>query len=126
MKRDRIGRLLLTLVAVASTGCPVARAGDAGSDGAEVRLAPTRHPGGIWKASVPPVGMKAEFDGHDPIGLASGAVIKADCSLNWIDPDTRKLYCFSSATSQSYFQDWPKRNIERAARKWQARSAGGS
>jgi hypothetical protein len=126
MRRDRIGRLLLTLITVASMGCPLARAGDPGGDGAEVRLAPTRHPGGIWKASVPPVGMKAEFDGHDPIGLASGAVIKADCSLNWIDPDTGKLYCFSSATSQSYFQDWPKRNIERAARQWQARSAGGS
>lgn len=92
----------------------------------EVRLAPVRHPGGIWKASVPPVGMSAEFGGYDPIGLATGAMIKADCSLNWIDPDTHKLYCFSSATSQSYFQDWPKRNIERAARTWQSRAAGGS
>ena len=117
--------LLLVLLAGAS-GLSVARAADNDSVGGEVRLAPTRHPGGIWKASVPPVGMKAEFGGHDPIGLASGAMIKADCSLNWIDPDTRKLYCFSSATSQSYFQDWPKRNIERASRQWQERSVGGS
>jgi hypothetical protein len=58
--------------------------------------------------------MKAEFEGHDPLGLAAGAKIKADCSLNWVDPDTHKLYCFSSATSQSIFQDWPKTNIERA------------
>jgi hypothetical protein len=90
------------------------------SDGAkrEVRQAPARHPGGIWKAAVPPNAMLAEFGGHDPIGLAAGAKIKADCSINWTDPDTAKLYCFASATSQSYFQDWPKRNIERAGRAW--------
>lgn len=86
---------------------------------AEVRTAPARHPGqGIWKAAVPPVNMKAEFEGHDPLGLAAGTKIKADCSLNWVDPDTRRLYCFNSATSQSVFQDWPKRNIERASRAW--------
>jgi hypothetical protein len=85
----------------------------------EVRTAPARHAGpGIWKAAVPPVGMKAEFDGHDPLGLAAGAKIKADCSLNWLDPDTGKLYCFNSATSQSIFQDWPKRNIGRAIEAW--------
>ncbi|MFN3623023.1 MAG: hypothetical protein ACK4TP_03085 [Hyphomicrobium sp.] len=93
---------------------------------AEVRLAPARHPGGIWKAAVPPAGMRAEFDGYDPIGLASGAMIRADCSLNWVDPDSGKLYCFSSATSQSYFQDWPKKNVERAARTWRLRANGGS
>ena len=86
---------------------------------AEVRTAPARHPGtGIWKAVVPPVHMKSEFEGHDPLGLAAGAKIKADCSLNWVDPDTRKLSCFNSATSQSIFQDWPKRNIGRASRAW--------
>jgi hypothetical protein len=97
------------------------------SAGTEMRTAPARHPGtGIWKAAVPPVSMKAEFDGHDPIGLASGAKIKADCSINWIDPDSRKLYCFSSATSQSYFQDWPKRNIARATKAWLSQSRPGS
>ena len=109
-------RRLLALAAFASlfAGAAVAETVDS-----EVRLAPARHPGGIWKATVPPVHMKAEFGAHDPIGLASGALIKADCSLNWIDPDTHKLYCFASATSQSYFQDWPKRNIERAGRAWE-------
>ena len=70
--------------------------------------------------------MKAEFEGHDPLGLAAGTKIKADCSLNWVDPDTRKLYCFNSATSQSVFQDWPKRNIERASRAWQKLGQPGS
>jgi hypothetical protein len=94
---------------------------------AEVRTAPIRHAGpGIWKAAVPPVQMKAEFEGHDPLGLAAGTKIKADCSLNWVDPDTRKLYCFNSATSQSVFQDWPKRNIERASRAWKRLGQPGS
>lgn len=68
--------------------------------------------------------MKAEFDGHDPLGLAAGARIKADCSLNWIDPDTGKLYCFASATSQSIFQDWPEDNIEKARKAWKSLAAG--
>lgn len=89
----------------------------------EIRTAPVRRAGdGIWKAAVPPAHIKAEFDGHDPLGLAAGAKIKADCSMNWIDPDTGKLYCFSSGTSQSIFQDWPKRNIERASKGWESLS----
>lgn len=100
---------------------------DAAAAEADVRTAPARHPGtGIWKAAVPPAHMKAEFDGHDPLGLAAGAMIKADCSLNWVDPDTRKLYCFSSATSQSVFQDWPKSNIERASKGWDKLTRSGS
>jgi hypothetical protein len=113
-----------TLAGVAIFATGAAYAESTVGDGA--RTAPIRHGGGIWKAVVPPNAMQAEFGGRDPIGLASGAKIKADCSLNWIDPDTHKLYCFSSATSQSYFQDWPKRNIERAGRAWHELAAGGS
>ncbi len=39
--------------------------------------------GGIWKAAVPPASMAGEFDSLDPLGVAAGAKIKADCSLNW-------------------------------------------
>ena len=43
---------------------------------------------GIWKAVVPRPGtMKGEFDNNDPIGLYAGVKIKADCSLNWTNPD---------------------------------------
>jgi hypothetical protein len=77
-------------------------------------------PDGIWKSATPRHGMKGEFDNHDPIGLAAGAAIKADCSLNWIDPDDRKLYCFNSATSVEYFRAWPKSNIRRARASWEA------
>lgn len=73
---------------------------------------------GIWKSAVPPGGMKGEFNNHDPVGLATGAKIKVDCSLNWPDPDTGKIYCFNSPTSLVYFLDWPKRNIEKAKKGW--------
>lgn len=115
-----ISAALLSLCIASS----VAIAADAATpDG---RTAPARRKGiGIWKAAVPPAHMKAEFQGHDPLGLAAGTKIKADCSLNWVDPDTHKLYCFSSATSQSIFQDWPKRNIERARKVWEGDASAG-
>ena len=79
----------------------------------------TSHGGeGIWKAAVPPVAMQGEFDDLDPLGVAAGARIKADCSLNWIDPDDGKRYCFSSGTSLEYFLDAPRANLVRARAGW--------
>jgi hypothetical protein len=74
--------------------------------------------GGIWKAAVPPHQMKGEFDSFDPIGIAAGARIKADCSINWVDPDDGARYCFSSGTSLEFFQDDPKASIARARAGW--------
>jgi hypothetical protein len=75
---------------------------------------------GIWKAAIPGVGsMKGEFDNNDPIGLFAGVAIKADCSLNWTDPDDHKLYCFSSATSLVFFLDSPAHYLESARESWQ-------
>jgi len=73
---------------------------------------------GIWKAVVPPTPMKGEFDDFDPIGLAAGARIKADCSINWIDPDDGERYCFSSGTSLEFFLDHPHLSIARARAAW--------
>ena len=74
---------------------------------------------GIWKAVSPVSGsMHGEFDSNDPLGLAAGAKIPADCSLNWIDPDFGKLYCFSSATSLVYFLDSPRAFLARARKNW--------
>jgi hypothetical protein len=73
---------------------------------------------GIWKWVVPPVKMKGAFDDNDPMGLAAGKAIPADCSINWTDPDTHKLYCFSSATSLVYFLYAPHTNIARATKGW--------
>ena len=78
----------------------------------------TARGGGIWKAAVPPRPMKGEFDSLDPLGVSAGARIKADCSLNWIDPDDGKRYCFSSGTSLEFFLDRPQFNLERAQAGW--------
>jgi hypothetical protein len=79
--------------------------------------------GGIWKAAVPSKPMKGEFDSLDPLGVAAGARIKADCSLNWINPDDGKLYCFSSGTSLEFFLDKPQANLERARAGWRKLTA---
>ena len=75
---------------------------------------------GIWKSVVPPVKMKGGFQDHDPIGLVAGKLIPADCSINWIDPDTHKLYCFTSATSLVFFLDSPQEYLSKAEKNWRA------
>jgi hypothetical protein len=71
------------------------------------RAQPGANDVGIWK-SYAPHGIHGEFHNYDPVGLMAGSLIHADCSINWRDPDTGKLYCFASGTSFNYFQDWPK------------------
>jgi hypothetical protein len=76
---------------------------------------------GIWKAVSPRDGsMHGEFDSNDPIGLAAGVRIPADCSLNWVDPDFGQRYCFSSATSLVYFLNSPRAFLARARKTWSA------
>ena len=73
---------------------------------------------GIWKAVVPPVAMHGEFANHDPLGVAAGVAIATDCSINWVDPDAGKLYCFSSATSLVVFLDAPHAYLKQARARW--------
>src|ERR1700680_4750489 len=89
---------------------PPARAG-----GAPPAPAPS---GEMWKASVPPKPMRGEFKSLDPLGIAAGARIKADCSLNWVNPDDGKLYCFASGTSLEFFLEQPQAHLERARAGW--------
>lgn len=109
----RVRRAALLLLV--SAGAAALGARTAAADGA---VAPRVPSGGIWKAAVPKRPMRAEFDGFDPVGVAAGARIKADCSLNWVDPDTGKRYCFSSGTSLEMFLEMPQRNIARARVAW--------
>ncbi|HVO48994.1 MAG TPA: hypothetical protein VMT29_21935 [Steroidobacteraceae bacterium] len=119
-------RVVQVMLAASLVGSPVAPAVDATASG----VAPGSLPGatssdparaGIWKAVVPPTGsMQGEFDGNDPIGLSAGVLVPADCSINWVDPDTRKLYCFSSATSLVFFQTAPHTYLEQARRSWRS------
>ena len=85
---------------------------------------PVKRDEGIWKAVVPPRSMRGEFDSFDPVGVAVGAKIKADCSLNWVNPDDGKLYCFSSGTSLVYFLDRPHASIQRAREGWRKLTLG--
>ena len=104
--RHRPSCMILAIIGtlIASTAT---RAGESGALAA-------RHEGiGFWKAYTPQ-GFKGELDSYDPIGLIGGALIKADCSINWRDQDG-KLYCFASGTSLVYFQDLPKANIRKAS-----------
>lgn len=79
---------------------------------------------GIWKAAIPPAGsMHGEFDSNDPIGVTAGERIYADCSINWVDPDDRRLYCFSSATSLVFFLEAPQDFLRRARKQWRQLSA---
>jgi hypothetical protein len=74
---------------------------------------------GVWKSLVPTPGtMAGEFQNNDPLGLAAGAEIKADCSLYWIDPKDQKMYCFSSGTSMETFLDSPQTYIAQARKAW--------
>ena len=63
--------------------------------------------------------MHGEFAGHDPVGLSAGVKIKADCSINWVDPDSRKRYCFSTATSLVVFLAVPHAYLARAIENWE-------
>ena len=74
---------------------------------------------GIWKAATPAPGtMHGELGENDPLGLSSGVAIKADCSINWVDPDSGKRYCFSSATSLVMFLEAPQAYLKRARQNW--------
>jgi hypothetical protein len=106
----------LGLLAILASCCALAQTNGAALG---TPAQPVRPPaGGIWKAVVPPTAMQAAFEGFDPIGIAAGARIKADCSLNWINPDDGTRYCFSSGTSLEFFLDNPNTAIERARAGW--------
>ena len=120
MHNPRTSRLgLLALMAAAA--CATATA--AAVTHAEPAAASAERGEGIWKAVVPPKSMTGEFNGFDPIGVEAGARIKADCSLNWINPDDGKRYCFSSGTSLEFFLDMPQAHLERARAEWRKMSA---
>lgn len=108
-------------------GMRSAPAGQTDATAEDLRSAAARHGGkstdpdhaGIWKAATPPSGtMHGEFENNDPVGLSTGVSIKADCSINWVDPDFGKRYCFSTATSLVVFLDAPRAYLSLAVKRW--------
>ena len=61
----------------------------------------------------PAAAPKGEFDDSSAMGLASGQVVKTDCSVNWTAPDG-KIYCFSTEASKEAFLKSPDENIQKA------------
>ncbi len=57
--------------------------------------------------------VKGEFNDQCTMGLASGQVVKTDCSVNWTDEDGH-IYCFSSESSKEAFLKDPAGNIQKA------------
>src|SRR6202162_2542841 len=60
-----------------------------------------------------PAPAKGEFDNNSAMDLASGQVVKTDCSVNWTAPDG-KVYCFSTEASKEAFLRSPDENIQKA------------
>jgi hypothetical protein len=123
MRKDHPGSgIAVLLLALLVAAAPPSRAAPADVAAAALNHdATSTDPGraGIWKAAVPPAGsMHGEFDSNDPIGVMAGARIWADCSINWTDPDSQRLYCFSSATSLVFFLEAPQDYLRRAAKQW--------
>jgi hypothetical protein len=112
---------LWCLVAAAAVGSPAVTSSALAGGESDAQAE-----GGIWKAVVPrPGAMQGEFDSNDPVGLTAGVRIKADCSINWVDPDEGRLYCFSSATSLVVFLEAPRAYLERARVQWQHLAGSG-
>jgi hypothetical protein len=71
---------------------------------------------GVWKYQVPPTPVSGEFNNEDPVGLAAGAHLATDCSIN-LHADDGKVYCFTIRTSMQFFEDSPQTYLG-AARKF--------
>jgi hypothetical protein len=105
-------------LAVLSVAACQVRAATGTDNGTDASQADAAH-AGIWKAVVPAQGvMHGEFGNDDPIGLTAGVRIRADCSINWVDPDEGRLYCFSSATSLAVFLEAPHAYLAKARAQW--------
>jgi len=57
--------------------------------------------------------IDGEFDNSDAMGLASGKMVKTDCSVNWKAPDDN-VYCFSTEEAKATFLKNPDENIQKA------------
>lgn len=64
-----------------------------------------------------------EYGGHCAYGLTTGQEVKTDCKINWTDPATKKMYCFSSEQAKTSWAADVKNNMVRADAGFQAAQA---
>ena len=63
--------------------------------------------------------LAGEYKDHCAAGLAIyGVLVETDCSINWTDQRTGKVYCFSSENSKEEFLENAKANIPKADAKF--------
>jgi hypothetical protein len=82
----------------------------AGLAQAEDAAAPAMSP---IPSATPAPAAKGEFGDSCTMGLASGQVVKTDCSVNWTASDG-KVYCFSTEGSKAAFLKNADENIQKA------------
>lgn len=124
-RRQAVLRILVASICISRSPAAIAQSKATHDDMTGTARDAQTSGAGIWKAVVPPVKMKGQFQDHDPIGLVAGQLIPADCSINWTDPDTQKLYCFTSATSLVFFLDSPQEYLANAKKNWHALKGAG-
>ncbi len=70
-----------------------------------------------WAAE--PIPAKGEFGNHCAEGLATGQSISTDCTIQWTDSATKKVYCFSSEKAKQDFAKDTAGNVKKAAEFYQ-------
>ena len=64
-------------------------------------------------AMSPPSAPKGEFNDSCTMGLASGQVVKTDCSVNWTTPTARSIASRTEASKAAFLKS-PDENIQKA------------
>ena len=66
-------------------------------------------------ALLPTLALAEEFESNCAWALAErGVERKTDCSVNWKDPETGKIYCFSNQQTKLLFLQDPEEGIQKA------------
>lgn len=64
-------------------------------------------------------GFAGEYKDHCAAGLAIyDVLVETDCSVNWTDQRTGKVYCFSSESTKEEFLEDVDTNIAKATKKF--------
>jgi len=64
-------------------------------------------------------GFAGEYKDHCATGLAIyDVLVETDCSVNWTDQRTGKIYCFSSESTKEEFLEDVDANIAKATEKF--------
>ena len=73
----------------------------------------------LLMALFPLTGAAGEYDDNCATGLAIyDVLVETDCSVNWTDETTGKVYCFSSEGTRDQFLEDAQANIRKAEQRF--------